>query len=137
MSEIKTFVEPKERKESSANNTIDLLGIPDSSSDEKANNLKLEKAEQKDSQKGLARIIPELYDEFLSIEETKTTFKTVLKFYKKKCLRIVIGISKRPQTSYSKLSGKCNRRVLQCNLEFSQLSINRANFNVSAVKPYP
>ena len=83
MSEKKKFVEAIHRKETSAKDPIDLLGIPDSSSDEEANDVKVEKAKQKDSQKGLACFFPELYDEFLSIEEAKTTFKTVLKFYKK------------------------------------------------------
>ena len=79
MSEKKTL----ERKETSAKNIIDLLGIPDSSSDEEANNVKAEEADQKDPQKSLASIIPVRYDEFLSNEDAKTTFKTVLKFYKK------------------------------------------------------
>ena len=79
MSEKKTL----ERKETSAKNIIDLLGIPDSSSDEEANNLKAEEADQKDPQKSLASIIPVRYDEFLSNEDAKTTFKTVFKFYKK------------------------------------------------------
>ena len=83
MSEKKKFVEAIHRKETSANDPINLLGLPDSSSDEEANDVKAEEAEQNDSLKGLTCLIPENYDEFLSIEEAKTTFKTVLKFYKK------------------------------------------------------